>query len=329
MLWPVVVTDKSGKVLYKNSFATKTKLVRKGTNICRIFRNEEDFLTITKMCSSGIIECKPSFGISHAVIMCEDDTAIIFFIVNTMLVRTLLEKAIPSVMHRTFTTNELIIKTYKNMCKSMDIITDNKAAELLKYNSLRYFRAARNYELYYSALTKSFLDYPEEAFDIGTTCKIICERYAKQISSLGYRFYADFKNEILSSKLQSDVFLPVLLETASIALKIADDRTCSVYVYSHNLRIRFEYTFNCCSVPTAEKAYSAELDFIRVLCDTMGWNFSGITEVSNGVCNFTFSVPVATKEFTVHAHDPYELAKQMLHYEELTDSIVARLYFGE
>jgi hypothetical protein len=327
MLWPVVLTDKTGRVVYKNEFSAKIKLIRKGKNVSCLFKNEADFNSVINGRGSAIIECKTSLGISHAILMSCDDFVIVFFIINTMLIKSLLDESFLETHRITCSTNELIINTYKDICKKLKFAGDEKSNEILKYNSLRFFRASRNYEMYYLSLTKTAFSGKKETLNISEICKTVSERFSKQISALGYRFYTDIKDQMLTTALNSDVFIPLFLETATLALKIAYDRSCTATVSEFCGMIRVDYTFGCESVDSAKLLYSAELDFIKVLSENANWKYSGITSLPSGNCNISFSLPI-TKDFTPLSSDNIfisNIRKDI--YHNITDSIVSAFYF--
>lgn len=328
MLWPVLVTDKSGKVLYKNEFSAKIKLIRKGKNAACLFRFPCEFEKVLQNGASHIVECKTAIGITHAIVMCFNDFVIIFFIVNTMLIKSLLDESYLETHRITYSTNELIINTYKEICEKMSLLSDEKAKEILKYNSLQFFRASRNYEMYYLALTKTAFSYKDECVNISEICRTISERFAKQLSPLGYRFYANITSDHLSTVLKTDVFLPVFLETASLILKMSDDRTCTVSVSELFGMIKFDYTFKCSSTDTAMVMYSAELDFIKVINENLSWEYSGITSLSNGTNVISFAVPITTDEKLFHSEDIFTRNMRNEYYQKLADCVISAFYFA-
>ncbi|MBE6623079.1 MAG: hypothetical protein E7621_02720 [Ruminococcaceae bacterium] len=328
MLWPVLVTDSKGKVLYKNEFASKIKLIRKGKNASCLFRIPDELEETFKMGNSRIAECKSSLGISHAIIMCSDEYIIIFFIVNTMLIKSILDESYLETHRITYSTNELVISTYKSMCEKMNLLKDEKAKEILKYNSLQFFRASRNYEMYYLSLTKTAFLFKDELVDISELCKTVSERFAKQLSPLGYRFYADISAGLLATSIKTDVFIPVFLETASLVMKMSDDKTCSVTVSELLGMIKFDYTFKCSSIETAEVLYAAELDFIKAINENSLWKYSGITPLSNNTYVISFSVPVTADETVLLSDNIFTQNIRKEYYQKLTDSVISSFYFA-
>lgn len=328
MLWPVLITDNKGKVLYKNEFSSKIKLIRKGKKASCLFKTPEELEETAKMANSRIAECKTSLGISYAIIMCSGEYIIIFFIVNTMLIKSILDDSYLETHRITYSTNELIINTYKAMCEKMSLLTDEKAKDILKYNSLQFFRASRNYEMYYLSLTKTAFSYKDEIMNISELCKTVSERFAKQLSPLGYRFHTEISSALLATSIKTDVFIPVFLETASLVLKMSDDKTCAASVSELFGMIKFDYTFKCSSVETAKILYSAELDFIKAINDNSAWKYSGITTLSNNTCVISFSVPITVTEKALLSGNAFTQNIRKEYYQKLTDSIISSFYFA-
>jgi len=210
----------------------------------------------------------------------------------------------------------------------MNLLKDEKAKEILKYNSLQFFRASRNYEMYYLSLTKTAFLFKDELVDISELCKTVSERFAKQLSPLGYRFYADISAGLLATSIKTDVFIPVFLETASLVMKMSDDKTCSVTVSELLGMIKFDYTFKCSSIETAEVLYAAELDFIKAINENSLWKYSGITPLSNNTYVISFSVPVTADETVLLSDNIFTQNIRKEYYQKLTDSVISSFYFA-
>lgn len=327
MLWPVAVTDKRGKVIYKNEYAVKTKLFRKGSSLCRMFKNKDEFFEIVTRGDSGIIECRSSLGITHAIIICEDECVTVFFIVNAMLIKTLQNENYLASNSLAHGTNERIIKTYRDMCDKLNIVKDEKANEILKYNSLRFFRACGNYELYVTALMHSAFTYKDELTNITEICNIIGSHFAKQISPYGYRFNCDVKDNLLTTRTKSRVFVPVFFETALLALKMSDTRTCQATATNLNNNIRIEYFFTSTCMDQAVISYAAELDFLRVITETMKWKYSGICDLGNNNYMISFSLPMTFDSTKLECEPLYIIERRRKKYIEYADSVISVLFF--
>ncbi len=86
-----------------------------------------NFFEIISRGDSGIIECCSPLGVTHAIVICEDEYVTVFFIVNAMLIKTLQNENYPDSNSITYGTNKTIITTYRDMCDKLNLVQDEKA----------------------------------------------------------------------------------------------------------------------------------------------------------------------------------------------------------
>ncbi len=89
----------------------------------------------------------------------------------------------------------------------------------------------------------SAFKYADTLTNITEICQVIGDHFSKQISPYGYRFNCDVKDNLLATRTKSRVFVPVFFETALLALKMSDIRTCKATASYFNYNVRMEYLF--------------------------------------------------------------------------------------
>lgn len=173
--FPVIITDNMGKVVFKNSFAYKMKLIKIGANFKHFLDDTgyDELLCAAKERRSAIIRCRIETGVTHAAFLpCEDGENLLYLAICSIALQKVFDFSKIDLILETYKTNSILLKSYGEMCEKYKLIRDQKAAELLKNNSLRFSRAARNMSMYIHTLTKT------EDFEEQRTCELrdICTR---------------------------------------------------------------------------------------------------------------------------------------------------------
>ncbi len=295
--FPVIITDNMGKVVFKNSFAYKMKLIKTGANFKRFLDDGsyDELLRAASERRSAIIRCKIETGVTHAAFLpCENGENILYLAICSIALQKIFDFGKIELIHETYKVNSILLKSYSEMCEKYKLICDQKAAELLKYNSLRFSRAARNMTMYIHTLTKAEGFEEEELCELRDICTRLVNHFAAKVAVLGFRLNISFDDAFLSTYIQKNTYVTVFLELCALALRISSDSKCRIRIYKSDSKITAEYSINTNCPELANATYSPEFEFVKIITDFCKWDFSKMKIYDNEAV-FSFSVPVVIK----------------------------------
>ncbi len=328
--YPVLITDNSGKVLFKNKYAYKTKLFKLNMSIKNLFKSGfyEKFLDATANNATAILDCCIETGITHAcVVSLPNGENIVFLTVCAILLQNITDLSPGDLASELFYKNDAIIKAYENTCRSFKSDVAPQAAEILRYNALRFSRAARNMSMYVHTILRTENFENEQNEDLEIICQKLVNYFQSKITPLGFRIYIDFDDESFLTKIQKNTFICVFLELCSIALRLSNDSRCNIKIYKSDDRIYIDYNFCTMSKELGFATYSSELDFVRAVTAFCKWKFEDLPEKLDGETKLSFSVPIITKP-----SDKFSAPKTAESFErdttlDMCDEIISSLFF--
>ena len=328
--YPILITDNSGKILFKNKYAYKTKLLKLNMNIKYLFKEGfyEKFLDAAANNNTAILDCIIETGITHAcVVSLPNGENIVFLTVCAILLQNITDLSPCDLASELFYKNDAIIKAYENTCKKFKSDIAPQAAEILRYNSLRFSRAAKNMSMYVHTILSTENFENEQNEDLELICQKLVNYFQSKITPLGFRIYIDFDDESFLTKIQKNTFICVFLELCSIALRLSNDLSCNIKMYKSNDRIYVDYRFCTMSKELGFATYSRELDFVRKVTNFCKWEFEDPSEKLDGETKLLFSVPVV-----IEPSDKFGSPKTAEGFDrdkmiDMCDEIVSSLFF--
>ncbi len=328
--FPVIITDSIGKVIFKNSFAYKMKLIKINTNFKNLLDSGQydEFLRFAKDRESAIIKCRIETGVTHAAVIPDGNGEnIIYLAICSIALQKLSDFGKIELIHETYKLNNTLLNSYGKMCEKYKLISDPKAAELLKYNSLRFSRAARNMTLYIHTLTKTEGFEEENTVDLQDVCTKLVSHFSAKVAPLGFRLNISFDDNVFSTHIQKNTYVTVFLELCAIALRIASDSKCKIRMYKSDNKITAEYNMKTNCDKLASVAYSAEFDFVKIIAEHCKWDFAEM-RTCDGESVFSFSVPVVinTPAFISSHAFPSGFAQEDIF--NISDEVFTYLYFA-
>lgn len=328
--YPVIITNDVGKVVFKNSLAYKLKLLKINSNIKSLFKEDQYkvFLDAAKKRRSAIVKCNINTGVTHAAFVPgENGENIVYLLICSIALQKIFDFGKIELIHETYKLNHKLLNSYSEMCKNHKLSCDPKAAELLKYNSLRFSRAARNMTLYIHTLTKTESFEEERTHDLRDICTKLIEHFAAKVAPLGFRLSIMFDDKLFSTHIQKNTYVTVFLELCAIALRISSDSKCSIRMYKSDNKITAEYNIETSCDELANIAYSAEFDFVKILTKHCKWEFAEM-RTYDGKSAFSFSVPIVTNAPTFISSPVFPSGFAQEDIFNISDEVFTYLYFA-
>ncbi len=328
--FPIIITDSIGKVTFKNSFAYKMKLIKVNKNFKSFLDHVQydTFLCAAKDRKTAIIKCKIETGVTHAVfIPSENGENIVYLAICSIALQKIFDFGKIELIHETYKLNNTLLKSYSEMCEKYKLTCDPETAELLKCNSLRFSRAARNMTLYIHTLTKTESFEEENTHDLQNVCAKLIEHFSAKVAPLGFRLSILFDDKFFSTYIQKNTYVTVFLELCAIALRIASDSKCKIRMYKSDNKITTEYNIKTNCDELASIAYSAEFDFVKILTKHCKWDFMEM-RTCDGESVFSFSVPIVIKAPTFISSPIFPSGFAQEDIFNISDEVFAYLYFS-
>lgn len=328
--FPVVIVDDAGKIVSKNKFAYKLKMLRKNSSFCGMLvpSCREKFLESVSRGESEIFECIPEHGVSHALtVKLSSGNVAIFMMVCSVLMREMIERYNIGADMETFSTNKKIIETYKEICNRLNAPEAADTAILLRNNALRFSRAARHFSMYVHTLTKTADFEKSELCDTVSVCRQLTDYFQAKVSPLGYRIHFSPESHIFTTMLQKRTFVSVFLECMAVSLRISDNLSISINVNEFDGLNNFIFYVKSSDINSCKNAYFAEFEFVQTVCKHCGWTFSPLSKTDSENAVMSFSVPITAKVPSVHAPS---IDEQLFgcSVTDIADEVFTVFYFG-
>ena len=243
---------------------------------------------------TGIFDCVSSCGFTHALILPigANETAV-FLAPGSALIRRLLDNKTTDHNNETYNNVMQLVDVYRKMCVCMSCEADEKAAELLKQNSLRFSRATRHFNYYILSVAHHLsAEQKHELVDFLVLSREILKHFTPKISPLGYRMSIKFGNLFPLSIIHKRSFISVFVSLIAVALKIADDHELLIEAAEEDMKLVFNYHFKTSDPQTAHFAYMDELKFADSICDDNSWGFSWIVPIDRESAVIRLTIPI-------------------------------------
>lgn len=327
--WAVVIVDRNARILFKNQFAYKIKFARIGSDLTNIFAKPVSVSFSACLLSGmpGVFKCRGEYGFSHALTLKlnRDETAVLF-ISNALLLQKLQKSSEIDSELSAFNQTKTIVEKYKEICLNLGTTCPEETVELLKYNALRFSRAAERFSQYANALLHSGPEEPAEMCDIFALCKEVLTHFQTLLSSRGYRLFIKSNVDFPTTIIRKRTFVSLFLEIISLCLLISDDSDLQIEIDGFDNEYTVTYYMHCNDIKNASSIYKNRIDYLETVSKNHNWSVVFPTEQSDDDIAATFTVPVKRDRATVSA-PPCAFPVDSYSAKEMAEQAFSVFYF--
>lgn len=302
--WAVVIVDKNARIVFKNQFAYKTKFSRIGSDITNIFSktNSVSFSACLLSGKPGVFKCTGEYGFSHALtIKLDDAETAVLFISNAILFKRLYKSSEIDSEMAVFNNTKKLVETYKQICQELGNTCPEETIELLKYNALRFSRAAERFSQYANALLHTEPEEPYEMCDIYSLCKEVISHFQALLSSRGYRLFIKSNTTFSTTLIEKRSFVSIFLEIISLCLLISDNSDVQIEIDEFDNSYSVIYHTKCKDIKTAISIYENRIDYLKTVSKNYKWSVLFPTEQADEDIYISLTVPAKRDRTTVSA----------------------------
>ena len=328
--WPITLCNAEGVVLYKNRCAYQRKQFRVRSGTKKIIREpfRGDYLCALSRHEIKMFECDLESGFSYAVTApFPDGNVAVLWVVSTFLYLSLSEAKKYDDELICYRNSDRLIRLYIDACKKLNTVP-REAEEALINNSLRFSRASRHFALYTKVMMKTADREADSFLSLNDLCGGISEYFAGHIATLGYRMSFTAEMKFAFAVVPKNLFVCTYLQILSIALRMAADYSVRVRLSEFDRYYHLQYSFKCSELlPLIKTATVAELEFLKVVCQNSGWQFSEPRRIGPDEAMCSFSIPVRKNEKPTMCRETHELMREFFEMAKEEASILPRVFF--
>lgn len=327
--FPIMITDDKGKILFKNEVAYKMKFSQVGSNFKKFLKKDQesvfDYAIFEKR--PLILKCQREKGVTHAALIpIGENKNVVYLVVCSVALQKAYEIADLTICGETYSVNDILIKSYYEMCEKYKLTCDEEATNLMKNNSLRFSRLSENLSMYVHTMIKTTGFEEEGTCDLKRLTSKLIEDFSAKVGLFGFRVNIKHEDMFHVTEIQRNTFVTLFLEMCAVSLRIAEDRKCMIRMYNTETDIIIEYESATPSGEIALATYSGELEFVRIIAKHCKWKYAE-PKFYDGKAYLSFAVPILMPDsFMVKNSNPYEYTPYDKIYK-ISEAISSALYF--
>ncbi|MBE6572184.1 MAG: hypothetical protein E7656_08055 [Ruminococcaceae bacterium] len=327
--FPIMITDDKGKILFKNDVAYKMKFSQVGSNFKKFLKKDQesvfDYAVFER--KSLILKCQKEKGITHAALIpIGENKNIVYLVVCSAAIQKAFEIGELTISGETYSVNDILIKSYHEMCEKYKLLCDDEATILMKNNSLRFSRLSENISMYMHTMLSTTGFEEEDTYDLKRLTEKLLEHFSAKVGLFGFKINIKYGDAFHVTEIQKNTFVTLFLEMCAVSLRIAEDRKCMITMYNSDTDIIIEFESATPSGEVALAAYSGELEFVRIIAEHCKWKYAN-PKFCDGKAYLSFAVPILMPKIVmVRCNNPLEYAPYSKIFK-ISEAISSALYF--
>ncbi len=293
LLFPVTLLDNKGKIIYKNSVASKYKCFRIGVSADRVFTQNslKDFNKLLEDGTSCVLLCNSKSYLTYAVAFRYDkDAFAVFYIMNSTIYRSIMNVYKDASALHIKSINDSVIKMYREMCDNIDDNTLQKTDRILKINSLKFERANRHFSIIINSLTKLITDY--SLVNINKITTEIIAYIDETVASQGYKANTRYSSGDLLTRLDKETFICTFLTLVTLSMKLSKDGTVNIAIFERDYNICFSLRFDCANLEEGKILYKDEFYFLQRVATVNDWMFLDAEYIHDKLAEIVLVIPI-------------------------------------
>ena len=292
-LFPVTILGNDGKIVYKNSVASKYKCFRIGVLADRLFTadSKKHFDALISESKSCILTCNSKTYLTYAAAFrYSDDCFAVFYIMNSTIYRNIADIYADASPVHIKGINDSVISTYKQMCQTLNDETKSKADKILRINSEKFARANRHFSLLINCISKLSDDYP--LLNINRIASEVMKYIDETVAPLGFKANITLGNHDFLTRVSKESFICTFLTLVTLSMRLSDDNSVDIDIRERDFEILFSFRFESADIENAKELYKDEFDFLKKISTIRTWKFFGVDSLHDKLCEISLSIPI-------------------------------------